>query len=100
MAPLGYMTPVGYWLIASQMGAGGLTEITGITAHGGNPPIVLHNGRRYVGNRTEINLPMAGGAGAAVQAAVFAAVGLAAISASVGVLMVMKAKRNRMGNGR
>ncbi|MCL2361091.1 MAG: SpaA isopeptide-forming pilin-related protein, partial [Defluviitaleaceae bacterium] len=95
LAPSGYDTPFGYWILDVTVVSGALT-VTGVTSHGGNPPFVRHpanTGNWYVGNRPGINLPMSGGFGAAQ----FAVTGSAIIVvAAVGALAVaFTAKRKR-----
>jgi len=94
--PVGFMAPLGYWLlVVTQVGSDYV--VSAVTSHGGNPAFREHppaSGNWWVGNRSDIELPLTGGSGAhMIVMAGYALLGMAAIIAVAVWLIIVKKKR-------
>jgi len=96
MAPPGYDTPLGYWILNVTVVNGVLT-VTGAPSQGGNPDFVRNpaapavNYNWYVGNRPGMDLPMTGASGITI----FALTGSAIVMVGLAIALLMYKKKQQ-----
>ena len=98
LAPSGFQTPFGYWLIDTSR-VNTRLAVNGISEHSGNPQFVRHpatTGNWYVGNRADFELPLAGGLGSMVQDYTLHTIaGLLALSAGTAGAVIIHTRKKK-----
>jgi len=97
--PPGFAPTFGYWIIETTT-SGGVTTVTDVHPHGGNPPFRPYDDEDgdewwWVGNRPAFELPLTGGIGGGQNVMLYSILGLGVITAGAAAIFTVKAKRGK-----